>query len=100
MGLEMGEPPRGGASFIEDDSLDWSGDTALLEPSSEELCGDDVRVSAAPSIEHIDPIYTEPLYLTPISSPLLPTNPSLRHAFHGSLGNIRGFHPSIDPYCA
>ena len=53
-GLEMGEFLRGDASCVMDDSLDWLGDIALLEPSFEEYYGDDVRVSAATSIEHID----------------------------------------------
>ena len=99
-GLEMGESPRGGASFVEDDLLDWLGDIALLEPSYQDLYSDDVRVSAAPSIEHIDPICTKPLDLTPISSPFLSTTPSPLHAFHESLGDIRGYNPSLDPYCA
>jgi len=72
----------------------------LEEAPFEELCDDSLVVSAAPTIEHIDPIYTEPLDLSPISSPLLPTTCSHLHAFHESLGDIRGYNPSLDPYCA
>ena len=85
----MGESLRGDATCIEDDSLEWSDDIALLEPSFEEYYSDDVRVGAAPSIEHIDPICIRPLDLTPISSPFLPTIFSHLHAFHESLGDIR-----------
>ena len=38
--------------------------------------------------------------MTPTSSPLPPTIPSHLHAFHESLGNIKGYNPSLDPYCA
>jgi len=31
---------------------------------------------------------------------MLPTNPSHLHAFHEPLGDIRGYNPSFDPYCA
>ena len=101
----MGETSRGDASSIGDVLLSWSGGLTLVEPRLEEapfgeLCDDSLVVGAAPSIEHIDPICTEPLNLTPISSSLVPTNRSLCHAFHESLGDISGFHPSFDPYCA
>jgi len=71
----------------------------LEEASFEELCDDSLVVGAAPSIDHINPICSEPLDLTPISSPLLSTTPSHLHAFHESLGDIRGYNPSLDPYC-
>jgi len=80
----MGESPRGNASFVKDDSFDWSGGIALLEPSFEEYSINDVRVGAALKIEHIDPIYTKSLDLVPISSLILPTTPSHLHAFHES----------------
>ena len=51
-------------------------------------------------IELIDTICNEPLELTPTSFPLLPATPSYMHAFHESLGDIRGYNPSFDPYCA
>jgi len=35
-GLEMGESLGGDVRCVEDDSLDWSGDIAFLEPSFEE----------------------------------------------------------------
>jgi len=57
MGLEMGESLQGDASYVEDDSLDCSGDNALLEPSFEEYYSDDARVGVVPSIEHNDAIY-------------------------------------------
>ena len=65
-----------------------------------ELCGDLVMGIDTPSIEHIDPICHEPLDLTPTSSPLPPTTPFPVHAFPESLGDIRGYNSSIDPYCA
>ena len=72
----------------------------LKEAPFEELCDDSLVVGAAPSINHIDLICTEPLDLTLISSPLLPTRPPYLHAFHESLGDIQGYNPSLDPYCA
>jgi len=57
-------------------------------------------VSATPNIEFIDFICTEPFDSIPISSNLRPTIPSHLHAFHESLGDIRWYHPSFDPYCA
>ena len=38
----MGESLRGDASYVDDDSLDWLGDIALLEPSFEEYYSDDM----------------------------------------------------------
>ena len=96
----MGESPRGDASCLEDDSLDWSGDIALLEPSFEELHSDDVTVGVAPKIEHIDTICMKLFVSVPILSPLLSTTPYHLHAFHESLVNIRGHNPSFDPCCA
>ena len=75
------------------------GDISLLEPSFEELYSNDLRVRAAPSIEHIDSICTESLDLAPVSSPLLSTTPSHLHA-HNYLGDIRRYDPFFDPYCA
>ena len=72
----------------------------LEEAPFEELCDDSLVVGVAPSVEHINPICTEPLDFTPISSPLLPTTPSHLHALHESLGDIRGYNPSLDPYSA
>ena len=72
----------------------------MVEPHLEELCGDHVMVRDAANIAHTDPICTEPLDSMPISSPLLPMTPSYLHAFHESSGDIRGSHPSCDPYCA
>jgi len=77
----------------------------LVEPHLEEalfaeFCGDVVMGSDTPSIEHTNPICNEPLDLTPISSPLFPTAPSHLHAYHESLGAIRGYNPSFDPCCA
>ena len=90
----MDESLRGDASCVEDDSLHWSGDIALLEPSFEEYYSNYVKVSAALSIEHIDPICTDFLDLVPISSPFLPTTPSHLHVFQESLGDIRGILPT------
>jgi len=59
-----------------------------------------VMGSTTPSVGLIDPICNEPLDLTPISSPLPPTTPSHVHAFHESLGDLRGCYPSFNPYYA
>jgi len=95
----------GDASSIEDVLLSWSRGLTLVEPyleeaHVEELSDDCLVVGAAPSIEHIDPICTEPLDLTTISSPLLLTTPSRLHAFYESLCDIRGHNPSLNPYYA
>jgi len=96
----MGEISHGGASSIEDDSLSWSEETLLVEPfleeaPFEELCGDTMMGSFTPNIGLIDPIYTEPLDSMPISSHLLPTTLSHLHAFHESIGDIRGYCPPL-----
>ena len=65
----------------------------------DESCGDDVMVTA-PSTGYVNSIPTKPLPLTPVSSALLPSTHSHLHASHESLGDIRGSHPSFDPYCA
>jgi len=96
----MGESPTGGASSIEGDSLDWSRDIKVLELSFEELYSDDVRVGAAPSIEHIEPICTKSFDLTPYFIHFIPTTPSHLHAFHESLDDTRGYNPYSNPYCA
>ena len=80
-GLEMGEISRGDVSVVEDGSLTWSKALTLVEPHLEEapfveFSGDFVMGTDTPSIEHTDPICDEPLDLTPVSSPLLPTTPS------------------------
>jgi len=74
-------------------------ESCFKEAPFEEICGDIVMGSVAPSIGLTDPIYTELLDSTSISSPLLLTSPSHLHAFHEFLGGIRGYYPSFDPYC-
>ena len=69
----------------------------LEEAPFEELCGGIVTSSAALSIGLIYPIYTKSLDLSPTSSPLLSTTRSHLDAFHESLGDIRGYYPSLDP---
>jgi len=101
----MGEISMGEASVLEDASLVWSEEHVLVEPCLEEapfkeLCGDIVMGSIAPSTGLIDSICIELLYLTPTSSPLFPTTPSYVHALHESLGAIRGYYSSLNPYCA
>jgi len=91
MGLEMGESHQGGASWVEDDLLDWTGNIALLEPHFGELYSDDVSAGAALSIEHIDPVCTKLVNRVPILSFYLPATPSQLHAFHEFLGDIRGY---------
>jgi len=70
MGLEMGETSRGDVGVLEDASLGWSKELTLVGPcleesSFEELYGDIVMGSTTPSIELINPIFTEPLDLIP-----------------------------------
>ena len=103
--LEMGEISRSDVSVLEDDSLNQSKELTLVEPHLEEapfveFCDDIVMGSDTPSIEHTDPICSELFNLTLTSSPLLATALSHVHAFHESLGDIRGYNPSFDPYCA
>jgi len=105
MGLEMGEISSSDASILEDVSLVWSNESVLVEPCLEEapfeeLCGAIMMGSITPNVGFIDSICTEPLDFTPTSSPLLPTTPSYVHVFHESLGDIRGYYPAFDPYCA
>ena len=75
----------------------------MIEPHLEEapfveFCGDIVIDNGAPSIGHTDPICSELFESTPTSSPLLSTTPSHVHAFYESLGDIRGYDLSFDPY--
>ena len=99
----MDEVSRVDASDIEDVLLGWLKELTLVESylkeaPFEEFCGDIVIGSATPSIVYIDPICTKPLKSTSISFPLFPTTPSYVHAFHESLGDIKGSHPSFDPH--
>jgi len=101
----MGETSGGDVSVLEDASLLKSKELTLFDPHLEEaslveLCRDLVMGIDTPSIEHIDPICHEPLDLTPTSSPLPPTTPFPVHALPESLGDIRGYNSSLDPYCA
>ena len=82
----MSETSRGDASSVEDVLLSCSRGLTLVksylgEASFMELCDDSLVFGATPSIEHINPINTEPLDSTSISSPILPTMPSHLHAF-------------------
>ena len=99
----MGESSTGDANFVKDDLLDWSEEHTLIESFLEEapfkeLCGDGIVVGVTPSIAHIGPICTKSLDLIPISSPFLPTTLFQFHALHKSLGDIRGYNPSLDLY--
>ena len=60
--------------------------------------GEIVMGSDTPSIEHIDPICSKLFDSASTSSPLLPTTPSYLLAFHESVGDLRGYNPSFDPY--
>jgi len=105
MELEIGEISRGDASALEDASLILSEEPVLVEPCLEkapfkELCGEIVMGSASSSIGLIDSICTGQLDLTTTSSLLLSTTSSHLHAFHESLGDIKGSHPTFDPYYA
>ena len=62
----------------------------MVEPHLEELYGDLVMGTDTPGIGPTDPICSEPVNMTPVSSPLLRTTPSHLHAYHESLGDIRG----------
>ena len=93
---------RGDASDKEDDSLGWSAKFTLDEPCHEEAfeekCGEDVMVRGTPSTNHTY-ICSEPLNSMPILTPLLPTTPSQFNEFHKSLRDIKGYYPSLNPYC-
>jgi len=65
----------------------------------EEFSGDIVIDSADSSIGLIESSCTKPLDLTPTSSPLLLKTPTNLHAFHASLGDISGSHPSFGLCC-
>ena len=60
----------------------------------------DVVVGAFPSPKSKEPILVEVLNFALIPSPSLSTNPPHVHVLDTSLGNFRGYVPSIDPYCA
>ena len=80
MWLEIGEPYRDNASFVEDDLLSWWKELTLIESylkeaPFEELCGNGVRVGGATSFEHIDLIYIKLLDFTPISVPYFQSTP-------------------------
>jgi len=67
----MGGIYRRDASVLEVDSLDPSKELSLVasyleEAPFEEFCGDIVIGSDAPSVEHIEPISTEPRDLIPL----------------------------------
>jgi len=101
----MGEISRGDVGVLEDDSLSWSKELTMVEPHLEDapfvqFCVDIVMGTHTPSIEYTDPICNEPLDLTLTLFPLLPITPSHLHAYPESLGDIRGYNPSFDPYCA
>jgi len=101
----MGETSRGDGNIIDDVSLPRSKEHTLVVPYLEEapfmeFDGDIALNSDTPSIEHINPICSELFDSTRISSPLPPTSPTYMHIFHESLSDIRGYSPSVDPYCA
>jgi len=101
----MSKTSGGDVNVLGDASLLRSKELTLIEPHLEEapfveFYGDLVTSINTPSIEHIDPISNEPLDFTPTSSPLSPTTSFPMHAFHESLGDIRGYNSSLDPYCA
>ena len=64
-----------------------------------EFYGDLVMGTNTLSIGSTDPIGNESLDLTPTSSFLTPTPPQL-HVYSEPLGDIRGYNPSLDPFCA
>jgi len=101
----MGETFKGDVSVQKDNALDRTKELCLDDPYLEEApfekhCGDILMSSDTPSIGHAHRICTEPPNSTPISSLLLPSNPSHLHAFHKSVGDIRGYTLSFDPYYA
>ena len=105
IGLEMGETSRGDGNVIEDVSFLRSKELTLIAPHLEEapfveFDGNLTLNSDTPSIEHIDPICSKLFDSTSTSSRLLPTTPSYLLAFHESVGDLRGYNPSFDRYCA
>jgi len=98
--LEVGETSRSDVRTLEDASLFRSKELALVEPHLEEPCGDIVMGTDTRSSGPTAPIGKEPLELYLISSPLPSAIASHLHTFHKSLGDIQGYHPSLDSYCA
>jgi len=89
---------------LEDASLLRSKELTLVEPHPKqapfvEFCGDIVMGGDTSSIRRTNPISYELFDLIPISHPLLTTTPHV-HAFHESLGYIRGYNSSFYPFCA
>jgi len=104
-GFEVGETSGGDVRTLEDDSLSWSEEPILGVPHLEEApvvecVGEDVWDNDTHSIEHIDPICAELFDSTPILSSVLPPTPPQLHVDNEPLGDIRGYNPSLDPFCA
>jgi len=100
----MGEISRGDVSVLEHASLVWSKALVLVAPHLEEapfadVYGDVVMGGTTPSIGLIEPICNEPLDLTPLH-PLYFPPPPLICMLIMTLGDIKGYNPSFDPYCA
>jgi len=70
----------------------------LEEATFTEFCGDVVMGGIKPSIRLIDPICDKALDLTPHFIPSTSHHPVSLLAYHESLGDIRGYNPSFDPY--
>ena len=71
----------------------------LEEAPVVECDGDDVWDNDTHSIVYIDPICSELFDSTPILVPVLPSTPPQLHVYAEPLGDIRGYNPSLDPYC-
>ena len=104
-GLEVGETSGGDVRTLEDDSLSWSEEPILGVPHLEEApvvecVGEDVWDNDTHSIAHIDPICSELFDSNPILSSVLPPTPPQLHIHNEPLGDIRGYNPSFDSYCA
>jgi len=67
----------------------------LEEAPFADFCGDAVMGTDNSSIKHTDPICNEPLDLAPTSPTSLSTTPSHLNAYHASLGDTRGYNPSL-----
>jgi len=79
-GLEIGEPSRGDANFVEDDLLVWLRELTLIElylveAPFGELCGDSVMFGAASSFKRMDLPCVESLGLTLFHLPYFPPTP-------------------------
>jgi len=67
----------------------------LEEAPFEELCDDSLVIGAAPRVDYIDPICTEPLDLAPFHPHHFPLTPLFVMRFMSSYVILAGFTPRL-----